>query len=457
MKHLGDITKIHGDQIEPVDCITFGSPCQDLSIAGRRAGLQGERSGLFIEAVRIIKEMRGGTDGGYPTFAIWENVPGAFSSNKGEDFRAVLEELARVEEPDASIPRPPRGADGAKLAQSPGTDGAWLGDSSMLNIGECPNAERESLLSWILQVDVPEKYYLSAKACRGILIRASRRGKKLPDILGQALLDVIRGGESYLLKIRSGCEGGGKGALIQTEKSATLSTLQDQTLFQPIPVLNDQGGSVMDMSCDMTETLRAQEHGHQPIIFDARGNGDGKIVPTITGDHENRITDYTAIAIERQTFDERPFSSNKESEKCSTLKAKAENIGNGSECLIAEKAIHWIVRRLTPVECERLQGYPDGWTDIGDWVDSKGKKHKLTDTPRYKALGNSIALPQWWWIVNRLRPYMREDPTLGSLFDGIGGFPLVWETAYGKGAARWASEIEEFPIAVTKKRFKLHN
>lgn len=194
MKHLGDITKIHGDQIEPVDCITFGSPCQDLSIAGRRAGLQGERSGLFMEAVRIIKEMRGGTDGRYPTFAIWENVPGAFSSNKGEDFRAVLEELARVEEPDASIPRPPKGgADGAKLAQSPGTDGAWLGDSSMLNIGECPNAERESLLSWILQVDVPEKYYLSAKACRGILIRASRRGKKLPDILGQALLDVIRG------------------------------------------------------------------------------------------------------------------------------------------------------------------------------------------------------------------------------------------------------------------------
>lgn len=109
MKHLGDITKIHGDQIEPVDCITFGSPCQDLSIAGRRAGLQGERSGLFMEAVRIIKEMRGGTDGRYPTFAIWENVPGAFSSNKGEDFRAVLEELARVEEPDASIPRPPRG------------------------------------------------------------------------------------------------------------------------------------------------------------------------------------------------------------------------------------------------------------------------------------------------------------------------------------------------------------
>lgn len=109
MIHLGDITKIHGDKVEPVDCITFGSPCQDLSIAGRRAGLAGERSGLFMEAVRIIKEMRSSTNGLYPTFAIWENVPGAFSSNNGEDFRAVLEELARIGQADAAVPGPPRG------------------------------------------------------------------------------------------------------------------------------------------------------------------------------------------------------------------------------------------------------------------------------------------------------------------------------------------------------------
>lgn len=227
---------------------------------------------------------------------------------------------------------------------------------------------------------------------------------------------------AYTLKIRSGCEGGGKGTLVQTEKSATLSTLQDQTLFQP-------------------------------VVYDARGNGDGKIVPTITGDHENRITDYTAIAIERKTFNEQSFSHYKESDKCSTLKAKAGNIGNGSECLIAEKAIRWIVRRLTPVECERLQGYPDGYTDIGDWTDSKGKKHKYADSPRYKALGNSIALPQWFWLVQKMRPYLKEKPTLGSLFDGLGGFPLVWQRAYGDGTARWASEIEEFPMAVTKRRF----
>lgn len=123
MIHLGDITKIHGDQIEPVYCITFGSPCQDLSIAGRRAGLAGERSGLFMEAVRIIKEMRRATHGNYPVVAIWENVPGAFSSNGGEDFRAVLEELARVEEPDVSIPRP---AGGGTVVQSRDNRRKWM-------------------------------------------------------------------------------------------------------------------------------------------------------------------------------------------------------------------------------------------------------------------------------------------------------------------------------------------
>lgn len=156
-------------------------------------------------------------------------------------------------------------------------------------------------------------------------------------------------------------------------------------IVQPVPVLNDQGGSMMNVSYDVAGTLRAAEHGHQPIVFNA--------------------------------------------------------------------AVHWIVRRLTPTECERLQGYPDGWTNIGEWTDTKGKKHKAADSPRYKALGNSIALPQWFWIVQKMKPYIGDGATLGSLFDGIGGFPLVWQTAYGGGTARWASEIEEFPIAVTKRRF----
>lgn len=112
-----------------------------------------------------------------------------------------------------------------------------------------------------------------------------------------------------------------------------------------------------------------------------------------------------------------------------------------------------IVRRLTPMECERLQGYPDGWTDIGEWMDSKGKRRKDADSPRYKALGNSIALPFWDFLAKRISAQYLRPVTMGSLFDGIGGFPLVFERHNGKGTARWASEIEEFPIAVTKLRF----
>lgn len=506
MKHLGDITKIHGDQIEPVDCITFGSPCQDLSIAGRRAGLAGERSGLFMEAVRIIKEMRSSTNGLYPTFAIWENVPGAFSSNGGEDFRAVLEELARVEQPDASIPRPPKRGRWSKAGAISG-DGwslAWRQlDSQYFGV-----AQRRKRIALIIDLGgqrageiLFERTSLSRYPDPCIPTWQETTGAAGSCIAGNDRV-VAEGGRNaaYTLKIRSGCAGGGKGALVQTEKTGTLSTLQDQTLFQPVPILNDQGGGVMGVSYNVTGILRAAEHGHQPIvfesnaqpvvlesnqihatvtqtgicptlpasmglgggyvpmvterkIFDARGNGDGQIVPTITGDHENRITDYTAIAIERKTFNEQSFSHYKESDKCSTLKSKAGNIGNGSECLIAEKAIRWVVRRLTPVECERLQGYPDDYTNIGDWTDSKGKKHKYADSPRYKALGNSIALPQWFWLVQKMRPYLKEKPTLGSLFDGLGGFPLVWQRAYGEGTARWASEVDNFCIAITRKRF----
>lgn len=114
---------------------------------------------------------------------------------------------------------------------------------------------------------------------------------------------------------------------------------------------------------------------------------------------------------------------------------------------------HMVVRRLTPLECERLQGFPDHWTDIGEWTDEKGKKHKGADSPRYKALGNSIALPFWDWMLRRMARYLPEGATLGSLFDGIAGFPLIWERIHGKGTARWASEIEPFPIAVTKRWF----
>lgn len=130
-----------------------------------------------------------------------------------------------------------------------------------------------------------------------------------------------------------------------------------------------------------------------------------------------------------------------------TLKAHASG---GTQQHVMERMV---VRRLTPLECERLQGYEDGWTDIGEWTDSKGKKHRPADAPRYKALGNSVALPFWRWMFERMAAYLPESATLGSLFDGIGGFPLCWERIHGVGTAKWASEIEEFPIAVTKLHF----
>lgn len=122
-------------------------------------------------------------------------------------------------------------------------------------------------------------------------------------------------------------------------------------------------------------------------------------------------------------------------------------------CVIGEQEMETVVRRLTPTECSRLQNYPDGWCDIGDWVDSKGKTRKESDSAKYKALGNSICLPFWQWLMKRISATYERPATLGSMFDGIGGFPLCWERCNGIGTARWASEVDDFCIAVTTKHF----
>ncbi len=199
MVHLGDISKINGAEIEPVDVITFGSPCQDLSVAGKRAGLKHEangdeettRSGLFMEAVRIIKEMRGATGGKYPSFALWENVPGAFSSNKGEDFRVVLEELIKIVEPSCTVPPMPKGGwPYADCYLGTGWSVAYrLFDAQYWRV---PQRRRRIHLVADFRGERAEKYYLSAKACEGILRRAERRGKELPPMLKEALEQQIK-------------------------------------------------------------------------------------------------------------------------------------------------------------------------------------------------------------------------------------------------------------------------
>ena len=184
MKHSGDITQLSGADLPAVDIITGGSPCQDLSVAGKRAGLAGERSGLFMEQIRIIKEMR--EKYGRPRFMVWENVPGAFSSNGGEDFRAVLEETARVADKDAVIPRP------AKNKWTPA--GCILGDGWSIawrvhdaQFWGVPQRRKRIALVADFAGGAHRKYYLSAKACQGILRRAENRGKQLPEMLREAL------------------------------------------------------------------------------------------------------------------------------------------------------------------------------------------------------------------------------------------------------------------------------
>lgn len=187
VKHLGNITEIDGRDIEPVDIITFGSPCQDLSVAGNRKGLAGERSGLFLEAIRLIREMREKTDGRKPEFIVWENVPGAFTSNRGEDFRTVLEEIAKVKDGGGGQYLDLRTANGNTPGRFWETATASHGEPTTRNTGESPSEERESTLSQILEETAPEKYNLSPTACAGILKRAEKAGKQLPKLLEETL------------------------------------------------------------------------------------------------------------------------------------------------------------------------------------------------------------------------------------------------------------------------------
>lgn len=423
----------------------------------------------------------------------------------------------------------------------------------------------ESRLSQILEVNPLPKYNLTAKACLGILRRAERRGKDLPERLKAVLLMQSASG--------GGCDGGGKGALVQTEKSGTLGTGNDQTIFTPTPInlmvatrckalgrgtgfgvgepgdpantisaahshgvfataipINDkatrwQGGGesrnhdgsgnglgigkegdpsptltagdrhgVMAVALDMTHACDViRECGEQVPALQARmGTGGNQVSLTyqdVTGTLSpgahagsyNGQDAYNDMLVCGVTPDAarailyQPKSAMEEnwaaSETKNALRAGESKVSHAVMCEDVSHALrakgacayredaetypvqNMVVRRLTPMECERLQGFPDHWTDIGEWIDEKGKRHKDADSPRYKALGNSIALPFWDWMLRRMARYLPEGATLGSLFDGIGGFPLCWERIHGKGTARWASEIEQFPVAVTKIRF----
>ena len=467
--------------------------------------------------------------------------PGAFSSNGGKDFAAVLEEAIRVAEPEAPDIDVPEKGWNTWGGYHDEMGGRWSVAWRVLDAQHWGVPQRRRRIALVADFggDTAWEILFERQSMSGYPAESGAAGE------GPAAGAEI--GTSYAVRIRGGCDGGGKGALVQTEKSGTIKAGNDQTVFclkgnaidrdtaqngkwyqedksytldatdrhgvcagfklgnseharsigyaeeqaptlnaecggnkPAVMCLNDQGGDVMGVSHDVSGTLRAQEHGHQPSILDMSHACDvirdcGEVAPSLqarmrTGGNQIPLTyqmqgfgDYREGDV-ASSCKQRDFKDNTDlvcSVDCQNFTEGGETNGtlqakeSGGQSLNLNNTIRQnrVVRRLTPLECERLQGFPDHWTDLGEWTDSKGKRHKDADSPRYKALGNSIALPPWKWLLKRLCGNYERDTTMASLFDGIGGFPLIWEQLNGRGTCLWASEIEEFPIAVTKRRF----
>ena len=537
MKHYGDISVLNGAELPPVDIITFGSPCQDMSVAGKRSGLDGSRSSLFFEAIRIIKEMRGATDGKYPRYIVWENVPGAFSSNKGQDFRAVLEEVCKVKDAEVSIPFhgkwenagrimgngysvawrqfdaqfwgvPQRrkriylvadfagGSAGKILFESEGLSGysaegfrSWqtAAGASAEGSGETGSFSVDGYNSSVDEVAATLGVNYGVSTGRnGVMVLNDQGGSRMdvtedmtctlraeshhpplvfenhsqdsrytgPQDTVQTILSTFgTGGNNQpfvletpkTLKIRSGCEGGGKGALIQDDLSATLGCNNDQTLFVPKAYGICSKGSNSMMSdnphsgfyeADTSRCLDA--NGGDPscnqggiAVVAIEGNGSR---PSHRGDgYKETDAMYTLNATEQHgvaySSSKASFFTSAEKELANTLVAtdyKDPPIVND------EDDADYIVRRLTPTECARLQGFPDWWcddlatqeptqADIDYWKEvfethrkvmgtsSKPKsesqiikwlKDPHSDSAEYKMWGNGVALPNVFFVLS---------------------------------------------------------
>lgn len=546
MKHYGDVSKINGAQIEPVDIITFGSPCQDLSVAGKRTGIhEGERSNLFFQAIRIIKEMREATNGEYPKYAVWENVPGAFSSNKGHDFHAVLQAFCSVCGNTLPIPQPcdPKRPDRLVWRAAGEIVGstysiAWrtldaqywgvpqrrkriylVADFTGRRAGEIlfkpdslrgdtpqgTETRKDTTADVVGSVDGSFRTTVNENNCLNPYDVQSRRCFSA-DGMRPALYGGESGGHGYVIALQAngidradtaGCNGCGW----RENESYTLNTVDRHAVCYDARNHNAQ---------DISGTIQAKSNGGQsldyinPVCYDARGNGDGETVSTLTGDHQNRITDYTAVAVyePKSALEEnwgiasiknalragasksshavvqKTFAMQRSDEyqACDVASTQSARQHKSATDLVVEKRRKYIIRRLTPTECARLQGFPDKWgwlapydpADADFWesvrkthAEINGKKYKPTknlkkwyeglhtDSAEYKMWGNGIALPCAEFVLHGIAE--QGAKTLGSLFDGSGGFPLAGVLNGIKPI--WASEVEPYCIAVTKSRF----
>ena len=550
MKHYLNVCDINGADVDPVDVITFGSPCQDMSIAGKREGIKHSehgneettRSGLFYEAVRIIKEMREATYGEYPKYAVWENVPGAFSSNKGWDFLAVLEALCSVCDSTVSIPEPHDKKRPDKLV--------WNGAGEIVgnNFSLCwrtldaqywgvPQRRKRIYLVADFNTRCAREILFKSESLRGDMSQSDGQGKEIADDALGSVDGSIRaagfagkaskgagsigferersatlraGQEMHCVIVQDGektartltarydsspCADRGQNVIAYDARSHNAQDVSGTLQAKPgggtslnfiNPVCYQNTGRGWWNQSEIAETLRTPSGGDSTkanlvsLCYDARGNGDGEIVPTITGDHESRITDYTALAIQTLCFNEGQVTSPKNgnnpqwNEPCHTLSATDSR---APTVIIKPKPPRkYIIRRLMPIECARLQGFPDQWGELAPFnpADSEfwesirkthaeinGKKYKPVknlkkwydklhnDGAEYKMWGNGIALPCAEYVLHGIAEHGAK--TLGSLFDGSGGFPLAG--AINGITPLWSSEVEPYPIAVTMSRF----
>ena len=364
MAHAGDVTQLHGGKLPPVDIVTFGSPCQGLSMAGQRRGLADERSGLFMEAIRIIDEMREATHGRYPRFALFENVPGALSSAGGRDFAAVLQSFTK-----AQIPMPYSGRwANAGMVRGGGVDLAWCVYDA--------------------------QYFGTAQRRRRLFLVCDFGGKCAGEIL-------------FVPKsLRGYFEAGGT----PRQGLAAFAESRPDTAGGEIVVLNDQGGASLTVErSGLSPTLRSQTHGNLPVVaagFDLQqitsktnrstlrpvqptlcGTGQPHVVTMATGQANAEV--LADIAPTLNCNHEQPLLVHPQiaGTLCASGAGLSRPAGMGSETdFCITRYTDLIVRRLTPLECERLQGFPDFWTE-------QGGGRSISDTSRYQMLGNSIAVP----------------------------------------------------------------
>ena len=450
---------------------------QDLSVAGKRAGLDGARSGLFMEQIRIIKEMRendkrAGRTGELcrPRFMVWENVPGALSSNRGEDFRIVLEETAKIADPEISIPRPPQKWTNAGCIMGRGYSIAWrIIDAQYFGVPQ--RRRRIALVADFGGESAPEILFKRDSLQRDF--EQSGEERKTTPANAERCADT-----AISFQERAGCAGGARESL---SSPIEQEHCQPSIISECCGISGDKAGTIdaryykgtgarsgkeREVVCYSTQACGDRDNPSQSYLedmaytFSANPMSDrGQAVLSIENhpnDSRCRIDPNGKV----QRLSSRMGTGGNNTPMALMIgngqanQSKLYNIAGALNCMHDQQAVyHSVVRRLTPLECERLQGYPDYWTHIGEWTDSKGKKHKDSDSPKYKALGNSIAVCCWRFILRNINEYCTAH-TMASLFDGIGGFPLIWEEMNGSKSCRWVSEIEEFPIAVTKIRFE---